>query len=219
MKDILNKFRILLYNPIIVYLFLIIGISILAIYSAAPLTELQYEDGINYAMRQLIFYGLGAVMVVIIVVIGNDRIRAMRWWIYGFIMILLLGLFLKKEGIPIPFAKKATNGATSWYILPGIGTLQPSEFMKIAIALVVADIIQKHNELYPHLKRTVQTDFQLLLKIMAAIAAPCFLIFEQPDSGITMIILFFVAMMIFTSGIKWRYIFIVGSILTIVIAL
>ena len=218
MKDILNKFRILLYNPIIVYLFLIIGISILAIYSAAPLTELQYGLETNYAIKQLVFYALGAIVVVVIIVIGNDRVRAMRWGIYGFIMILLFGLFLYKEGIPIPYAKKATNGAISWYVLPaGIGTFQPSEFMKIAIALVVADIIQKHNELYPHLKRTVQTDFQLLLKIMAAIAAPCFLIFEQPDSGITMIILFFVAMMIFTSGIKWRYIFVVGSLLTIVI--
>ena len=211
MKDILNKFKILFYNPIIVYLLLIIGISLVAITSSAPLTEIQYGAS-DYAMRQGLFYGIGFILTFIIIIIGTDRIRALRWWLYGFVMILLFGLFIHEKGIMnVPFAKNI-NGATCWYILPGIGTLQPSEFMKIALALVVADIIQKHNEFYPHLKRTVKTDFLLLLKIGAAIVPPAFLIFEQPDSGVTMIILFFVALMIFSSGIKWRYIFIVGSI-------
>lgn len=211
MKDILNKFKILFYNPIIVYLLLIIGISLVAITSSAPLTEIQYGAS-DYAMRQGLFYGIGFILTFIIIIIGTDRIRALRWWLYGFVMILLFGLFIHEKGIMnVPFAKNI-NGATCWYILPGIGTLQPSEFMKIALALVVADIIQKHNEFYPHLKRTVRTDFLLLLKIGAAIVPPAFLIFEQPDSGVTMIILFFVALMIFSSGIKWRYIFIVGSI-------
>ena len=211
MKDILNKFKILFYNPIIVYLLLIIGISLVAITSSAPLTEIQYGAS-DYAMRQGLFYGIGFILTFIIIIIGTDRIRALRWWVYGFVMILLFGLFIHEKGIMnVPFAKNI-NGATCWYILPGIGTLQPSEFMKIALALVVADIIQKHNEFYPHLKRTVKTDFLLLLKIGAAIVPPAFLIFEQPDSGVTMIILFFVALMIFSSGIKWRYIFIVGSI-------
>ena len=211
MKDILNKFKILFYNPIIVYLLLIIGISLVAITSSAPLTEIQYGAS-DYAMRQGLFYGIGFILTFIIIIIGTDRIRALRWWLYGFVMILLFGLFIHEKGIMnVPFAKNI-NGATCWYILPGIGTLQPSEFMKIALALVVADIIQKHNEFYPHLKRTVKTDFLLLLKIGAAIVPPAFLIFEQPESGVTMIILFFVALMIFSSGIKWRYIFIVGSI-------
>ena len=211
MKHILNKFKILFYNPIIVYLLLIIGISLVAITSSAPLTEIQYGAS-DYAMRQGLFYGIGFILTFIIIIIGTDRIRALRWWLYGFVMILLFGLFIHEKGIMnVPFAKNI-NGATCWYILPGIGTLQPSEFMKIALALVVADIIQKHNEFYPHLKRTVKTDFLLLLKIGAAIVPPAFLIFEQPDSGVTMIILFFVALMIFSSGIKWRYIFIVGSI-------
>ena len=184
MKDILNKFKILFYNPIIVYLLLIIGISLVAITSSAPLTEIQYGAS-DYAMRQGLFYGIGFILTFIIIIIGTDRIRALRWWLYGFVMILLFGLFIHEKGIMnVPFAKNI-NGATCWYILPGIGTLQPSEFMKIALALVVADIIQKHNEFYPHLKRTVKTDFLLLLKIGAAIVPPAFLIFEQPDSGVT----------------------------------
>ena len=221
LRTILNKFRILLYNPIIVYLILIIGIGIVAIQSAIPLAKINYPNlPANYATKQLMFVSLGAFVAILVVIIGVDRIRALRWWIYGFWMIPLLGLFIyKKFHIPIPLVKEATNGAVSWYNLPGIGTIQPSEFMKIGIVLVVADIIQTHNERYPHLTRTFKTDLHLLVKIMAAVLPPSLLIFKQPDSGITMIILFFVALMIFASGIQWRYILTVGGFVVVIVTL
>ena len=218
LRTILNNFRTLFYNPIIVYLILIIGIGIVAIQSSIPLVKINYPYlPTNYATKQLIFISLGMVITTFVVIIGVDRIRALRWWIYGFCMIPLLGLFAYKHlGINIPLVKEL-NGAASWYELPGIGTIQPSEFMKIGLVLVVADIIQSHNERYPHLNRTFRTDFIMLLKIMAAVLPPALLIFIQPDSGITMIILFFIAIMIFASGIQWRYILTVGGIAALVI--
>ncbi|WP_338507245.1 FtsW/RodA/SpoVE family cell cycle protein [Turicibacter sp. KK003] len=220
MRNILNKFKVLFYNPIIVYLILIIGIGVVAIQSASPLFKINYAaTHDNNAFKQLLFIGIGAVIAVFIIIIGIERIRALRWWIYGFWMIPLLGLFAyKKLHLPIPFVKDL-NGAVSWYELPGgLGTIQPSEFMKIGLVLVVADIIQRHNERYPHIRRTFKTDLNLLMKIMAAIFPPSILIFIQPDSGVTMIILFFIAIMIFSSGIQWRYILTVGGIVIVLIA-
>lgn len=219
MRNILNKFKVLFYNPIIVYLILIIGIGVVAIQSASPLFKINYAaTHDNNAFKQLLFIGIGAVIAVFIIIIGIERIRALRWWIYGFWMIPLLGLFAyKKLHLPIPFVKDL-NGAVSWYELPGgLGTIQPSEFMKIGLVLVVADIIQRHNERYPHIRRTFKTDLNLLMKIMAAIFPPSILIFIQPDSGVTMIILFFIAIMIFSSGIQWRYILTVGGIVIVLI--
>ena len=220
MRNILNKSKVLFYNPIIVYLILIIGIGVVAIQSASPLFKINYAaTHDNNAFKQLLFIGIGAVIAVFIIIIGIERIRALRWWIYGFWMIPLLGLFAyKKLHLPIPFVKDL-NGAVSWYELPGgLGTIQPSEFMKIGLVLVVADIIQRHNERYPHIRRTFKTDLNLLMKIMAAILPPSILIFIQPDSGVTMIILFFIAIMIFSSGIQWRYILTVGGIVIVLIA-
>ena len=220
MRNILNKFKVLFYNPIIVYLILIIGIGVVAIQSASPLFKINYAaTHDNNAFKQLLFIGIGAVIAVFIIIIGIERIRALRWWIYGFWMIPLLGLFAyKKLHLPIPFVKDL-NGAVSWYELPGgLGTIQPSEFMKIGLVLVVADIIQRHNERYPHIRRTFKTDLNLLMKIMAAIFPPSILIFIQPDSGVTMIILFFIAIMIFSSGIQWRYILTVGGIVIVLMA-
>ena len=71
-----------------------------------------------------LFISLGAIVALFVVIIGSDRIRALRWWIYGFWMIPLLGLFAYKHlHIPIPFVKEL-NGAVSWFELPGIGTIQ-----------------------------------------------------------------------------------------------
>lgn len=220
LRTIFNNLRILLYNPIIVYLILIIGIGLVAIESAVPLTKINYPAiTINYASRQLLFISLGAIVALFVVIIGSDRIRALRWWIYGFWMIPLIGLFAYKHlHIPIPFVKEL-NGAVSWFELPGIGTIQPSEFMKIGLVLVVADIIQSHNEHYPHLSRNFKTDFRLLCKIMLAVLPPAILIFIQPDSGVTMIVLFFIALMIFASGIQWRYILTVGGLAIALITL
>ena len=162
LRTILNKFRILLYNPIIVYLILIIGIGIVAIQSAIPLAKINYPNlPANYATKQLMFVSLGAFVAILVVIIGVDRIRALRWWIYGFWMIPLLGLFIyKKFHIPIPLVKEATNGAVSWYNLPGIGTIQPSEFMKIGIILVLADILEKAKY------NTFKDELKTILKVL-----------------------------------------------------
>ncbi len=197
------------------YLILLIGISVVAIESAIPLTKLNYPKLLNpnFGFKQLVFIGLGTFVAIIIILIGSDRIRALRWWIYGFWMIPLFGLFVNHYLFSVPFAIER-NGSHAWYEI-GSNTIQPSEFMKIGIVLVVADIIQKHNERYPHLSRNFKTDFQLLCKIMMAVLPPALLIFTQPDSGVTMIILFFVALMIFASGIQWRYILTVAGIVAV----
>lgn len=202
-------------TPLIIYLILMIAISVTAINSAIPLTKLNYPKILNpnFALKQFIFIGLGGIITIIIIIIGSEIIRAFRWWIYTFCMIPLIGLLIHQYLFEIPFAIDR-NGAYSWYEFGG-NTIQPSEFMKIGIVLVVADLIQTHNECYSHLTRNFKTDFKLLLKIMAAVLPPAVCIFVQPDSGITMIILFFVALMIFASGIQWRYILTLCGIIII----
>lgn len=219
MKNYFVKLQLLFYNPIIIYLILMISISFIAINSAIPLTKINYPRILNpnFGIKQIIFIGIGVFIVIAIVVIGSDRIRALRWWIYFFWMIPLIGLFINKYLFSVKYAIER-NGAHSWYEI-GSNTIQPSEFMKIGIVLVVADIIQKHNERYPHLNRTFKTDFYLLVKIMMAILPPTLLIFLQPDSGITMIILFFIALMIFASGIQWRYVLTIGGICLVLITI
>ena len=219
MKDYLNKFRALLYTPILIYVFLLIGVSLIAIYSSMPLALFQYPDSGNFVIRQLLFFGVGAVALICILFFGMEKIRLLRWWIYGFFMLLLLLLFADRliPGISFSWVQEI-NGATRWIDL-GLLSLQPSEFMRIALILVIADVIQKHNDRYPAPLKTSGADFKLILKTLALIALPAALIFFQPDSGITILILVTTAVMLLAAGIKWRYIITVAAIAFVVISI
>jgi len=209
MKNFFRKYNVLLYNPILVYFFLLFGISLIAIASSYPLSQSQYQNT-NFVTRQLIFYGASSVIMLMVMFMGISRIRALRWWIYGAFMMLLLGIFIDAHlGINVPFVH-AAKGATRWYRF-GSFSFQPSEFMRIALILVVADIIQTHNEKYSYAKRTSKNDLILILKVIGIIVPPCYLIYRQPDSGITILIIVTTAAMLLGAGIQWRFILSVGG--------
>ena len=104
---------------------------------------------------------------------------------------------------------KYAGGATSWYKLPGFD-LQPSEFMKIILVVVMADIVDKHNTKY--LVHNLHNDCLLIGKILAVSMPPCILVYLQNDAGVTMIMLASVAFIIFISGIQAGW-FIIGGII------
>jgi len=134
-------------------------------------------------------------------------------------MLLLLAIFAHAHVPGISFSwVHSSGGATRWLTLDPIPmSIQPSEFMRIALIFVNAHIIQKHNQKY--LKRTAKTDLLLIMKVLLVIAPPAFLIYRQPDSGITILILVTTAVMLLGAGIKWRYIISVASIAAVITAL
>jgi len=207
MREKLNKFTTIFYTPMLVYFFLLLGISLLAIASALPLVWFQDPDVANPVVRQIIFFIIGSIATVIVLVIGMKNIRLIRWPIYGLFLFLLILIFFFGGTTLFP----NINGAERWINL-GFMSLQPSEFMRIALILVIADIIQKHNEKIPHETRTFKSDLQLILKALTVVIIPSLFIFRQPDSGITILILITTAFMLLTAGIKWTYILTVAGI-------
>lgn len=211
MKDKLSKFSAIFYTPTLIYFVLFVGISLIAIASATPVARVQYPVG-NFVVRQLIFFLIGTAVMVAVLFFGVKRLRFVRWVIYGIFLFLLL-LILAWNRLPgfQPDWIQNINGATRWINL-GFMNLQPSEFMRIALILVMADVIQKHNEKIPHETRTFKSDFWLIVKTLAVVLIPAALIFEQPDSGITILILITMSFMLLASGIKWTYIVVVAGI-------
>ena len=211
MKEKLSKFRAIFYTPTLIYFVLFIAISLIAIASASPIARIQY-GGENFVIRQLIFYGVGTFAMVAVLFLGVKNLRYTRWILYGFFLILL-GFTLAYNRLPgfEPSWVSHINGATRWIDL-GFMSVQPSEFMRIALILVIADVIQKHNEKNPHEARTFKTDFWLIFKTLMIVVVPAFLIFDQPDSGITILILITMSLMLLASGIKWTYIVTVAGL-------
>jgi len=220
MKEYLSKFKDVFYTPKLIYFFLLVAISLVAIASSVPIITRQ---GFNpdVVIRQAIFFVVGIFVMVGVLCLEMKRLRFLSWTLYVIFLLSLLPLFATGHipGVSFSWAPNI-NGATRWLDFQSIPfQIQPSEFMRIAIILVLGGIIQKHNEKYPHKTRTDKTDLFLILKSLAVIALPSVLIYMQPDSGITILILLTTAIMLLASGIKWRYILAVGGLCAIVVSL
>ncbi len=88
-------------------------------------------------------------------------------------------------------------GATSWLKIGPI-TFQPSEFVKVGLIISLSKFIDNHKE---SLNEPVT-----LAKILAFAMFPVLLILKQPDAGTAMVFIFFIAVMLFTAGLDWKYI-------------
>lgn len=189
MKKRKINFRILI--PII----LLSIISIVTIYSALTYTSSTLG---NLALKQAIWYGIGWVLVYILVKLKNDYLYQHTWFLYIFGVILLALLLV--FGTPI-------NNSKCWFTIPGIGSIQPSEFMKIFIMLTLATMI--HNFRNDFTNPTLKDEFKFILKTFIIVLIPSILTFLQPDTGSIFIYLIIYFSMMFASGIRIRW-FIVG---------
>ncbi|KEK24798.1 FtsW/RodA/SpoVE family cell cycle protein [Bacillus gaemokensis] len=204
MKDKNSQYRI---DYILILILLAIGtVSCFAIASAQPSLPPLLQN-VNFVLKQIQWYIIGTIAIIAIMIIDFDRYKQIAWYLYGAAMLLLIGLELKIPGAV------TIKGATAWYRLPGIGNFQPSEIMKLFLIIVVGRIIVNHNEKYPF--RSPREDLILLGKIFGASLPPLLLIAKEPDLGNTMVISAMLAAMILVSGIRWRFIL---GLTTLVIA-
>jgi rod shape determining protein RodA len=179
-------------------LFLLAIVSAIAIDSAQPSLPVKLQN-INFASKQLMWYGIGAIVIALTMLIDYDRLFQIAWYLYGFGMLLLLGLEFNAPGT------LTIKGAKSWYKIPGIGNFQPSELMKIFLIIVISRIIVNHRE--KHVEPTIEDDFRLLGKIALATFPPLLLLAKQPDMGMSMVFTAIVGSLVLVSGIRFRIIF------------
>ncbi len=195
--------RIKLDISIVVPVLLFAIISIATIHSAeALLVEQNF-----YAIKQAIWYGIGMLAILIILILGNKTILKYTWYLYGGCVLLLLSLLL--FGHPI-------NNAKCWFEIPHIGVFQPSEFMKIVLILTLSRMIHTFQQKYP--SPSLKQEFLFLWKVFIVVAIPSFLTFLQPDTGVVLIYLLITFIMLFLSGIRYRWFVILFSICGIVLA-
>lgn len=172
-------------------------VSLIAIYGAIPILP-SWLNGYELLLKQAVWYVLGFSLLIFLLYFGIDRlftgVKVFYWILIVMLFILILDFY-----VDIPFVAPI-NGSRAWFILPGIGTIQPSEFMKIVLILLCANIIHEHNEFKT--KISVQDDLVLFYKIGKVIALPLILIIMQPDTGIPIVIMISILSMLAISQIK-----------------
>jgi len=90
------------------------------------------------------------------------------------------------------------GGATRWIVLPVIGQLQPSEFVKIGLVVFFADYLGK--------RQAVLNRFRILAMAAALILLPLILIFREPDLSTSLVIVVMFSCMLFVAGLSYRWI-------------
>lgn len=190
-------------RPLVLILFLFMGISMVTIYSA--MTYLPSYLG-NLALKQGIFYLLGILLIVGIAYFGNETIYQNAWFLYFGNVVLLFLLLLIAPPV---------NGSKCWFIIPGIGTFQPSEFMKISYILLLSVVTAKFVQTHP--RPTFKEEIWFLFKIFLLFLLPSFLTFLEPDTGVIFIYFVITLAILTASTIRKRW-FIIGGLIAILLA-
>ena len=189
---------------ILIPIILLSIISILTINSALSYTSPTLG---NLALKQAIWYLIGWVLVFILIKLKNEYLYRHTWFLYifGNVLLVLLLFF----GTPI-------NNSRCWFTIPGIGSIQPSEFMKIFIMLTLATMI--HNFRNDYDNPNWKDEFVFIIKTFIIVLIPSMLTFLQPDTGAVLIYLIIYLSMLFVSGIRLRWFALGGGLLIALIA-
>jgi rod shape determining protein RodA len=141
--------------------------------------------------KQMIYYFLASIVFFISVFIPWRRII---WWFVPLFYLGNLGLLIAVE-----FIGKKILGAQRWIEIPGIGlTIQPSEFIKVSVIMMLGYLISKHP---PEEQGYGIWQF---IKLSIVIVIPFILIAKEPDLGTALVLLITGYGILFIVGINWK---------------
>ena len=138
--------------------------------------------------KQAISFGLGFLVMIMIAQIPPKVFQSFSPYFYIFGVLCLAAVKVVGE---------VRMGAQRWIDVPGIGSVQPSEFMKLGMPMMAAWFLTR-QALPPNLKTVIAT--------LVLIVIPFVLIAEQPDLGTSLLVLGSGVFVLFLSGLSWKII-------------
>lgn len=111
---------------------LLAGIGLVMVLSSSSIASLKSNGDPFYVFgRQLMFALIGVFLMMLVSLIHSDFF--LRWW-----KPIVFSAATLQFAATIPGIGTSVNGNRNWLKLPLIGTVQPSEFLKLAIIIVVS---------------------------------------------------------------------------------
>lgn len=140
--------------------------------------------------RQMIFVAAGLTLYA---VISNIDYRELKNLIPIVSIAVLVGLFAVYLFEPV-------NGARRWIDL-GFFKLQPAEFAKVIVILLLAAILSPSNREEVGQR---QLTWPTVFRAISIVALPAVLVLFEPDLGTTLVFGFILFVMLFVAGATWR---------------
>lgn len=171
-------------GPLLAGLLVICAFGLVVLWSASAQNE-------NLLIRQAIRLGVAFAVMVAVAQVPPKLLRLWSPWLFAIGLGLLVAVMIAGD-----FGK----GAQRWLDL-GIVRFQPSEIMKLAVPMMAA--------WYLH-DRPLPPRFLELLVLLALVAAPAFLIAQQPDLGTALLVASAGLLVVLLGGLRLRLIVLLG---------
>ena len=182
--------------PFLCILLLLLSLGLLMLFSAGYAVALYRRgDAYTYIRPQLLFAALGLVAMYAASLVDYHIWHKLAWPLMGLSLLLLVVVLFMPE----------YNGCKRWIVLPGLGTLQPSEIAKFAVVLVFSHIISLNHDRMQGFAAGV-LPFGILLGLVAV------LMLLEPHLSGTLLILSIGAVLMFVGGTGLRWFALAGGL-------
>ena len=180
--------------PFLVLVLTLVGFGLVMLGSASSAVALyRRNDAFAYLRPQLLYAALGIGAMWAASRVDYHIYHKLAWPLLGLSMVLLTAVLFMPE----------YNGCKRWLVLPGLGTLQPSEIAKFAVVLVFAHIISLNHDRMGSFAVGV-LPFALVLGVVAV------LMLLEPHLSGTVLILSIGAVLMFVGGTGLRWFVLAG---------
>jgi cell division protein FtsW len=165
----------------------LLALGLVMLYSSS-----MTQAGARDLMTQSVWCAAGLIVCVTATALDYKWLKILAWPVYVLALTSLALVFA-------PHVGHASHGAHRW-IKAGL-TVQPSEFAKLALIIMVAWYGDRYQRQMQNWKRGI-----LLPGILIALVLG--LIFVEPDRGTTILLAAVSGSMLLFAGVRWKHIFI-----------
>lgn len=142
-----------------------------------------------YGQRQAIFLFVSPIILGVIISFRYENLRLLSRLFYYISVFLLVVVLVTSQ----------VKGVKAWMDIIWGYTIQPSEFVKLGLILIMARILSTNND-----PMSTWKDF---LRLMIIIGLPALIILLQGEMGSLMVMIFIFAVMLYFGGVKLKILF------------
>ncbi len=177
----LDVWRLLRLDPVLFMLLVLLAcLGLLSLYSASG-------ADVGRTVKQASSFAIGfGVLLVMARIPPTQYLRLAPFLYAGGTFLLLL----------VEVIGDVRMGAQRWLSVPGLGSVQPSEFLKLGMPLMIAHYLSARTGHEVSLKD--------LLVSLGLLLVPVLLILKQPDLGTAILVFLAGFFVIFLAGLPWR---------------
>ena len=182
--------------PFLVLVLTLVAFGLVMLYSASYAVALyRRNDAFAYIRPQLLFAAVGLIALYLASRVDYHIYHKLAWPMLGLSLVLLVAVLFMPE----------YNGCKRWIVLPGLGTLQPSEIAKFSVILTFSHIISLNHQRMKRFSVGV-LPFAAILGVLAV------LMLLEPHLSGTLLLFGIGAVLMFVGGTGMRWFALAGGL-------